>query len=213
MADSLDAKNGAADAVSMAINAAAEAVSAETVDVHELAKPAFYEDMNEYLADGVVELTIASVLAELRQGHEVLLTWFDRRSDTGVFCYPLRGVDEFENIYHLFATAPLCAPERKVTALTAMVSDIQSAKQTFVVSTMDTAMLADLAALPGVSDAGSFGSAEVVLYNPEERFRYPRDRANYLEGCREQLASGGLTLTAGSFNVIQPEGGKEHEAE
>ena len=213
VADSLDAKNGAADAVSMAINAAAEAVPAETVDVHELAKPAFYEDMNEYLADGVVELTIASVLAELRQGHEVLLTWFDRRSDTGVFCYPLRGVDEFENIYHLFATAPLCAPERKVTALTAMVSDIQSAKQTFVVSTMDTAMLADLAALPGVSDAGSFGSAEVVLYNPEERFRYPRDRANYLEGCREQLASGGLTLTAGSFNVIQPEGGKEHEAE
>ena len=213
VAESLDAKNNNLNsAVNAAVKAATETAE-ETVDVHELAAPVLYEDMNEYLADGVVELTIASVLAELRQGHEVLLTWFDRRSDTGVFCYPLRGVDEFENIYHLFATAPLCAPERKVTALTAMVSDIQSAKQTFVVSTMDTAMLADLAALPGVSDAGSFGSAEVVLYNPEERFRYPRDRANYLEGCREQLASGGLTLTAGSFNVIQPEGGKEHEAE
>jgi hypothetical protein len=188
------------------------ATEAENVDVHELAKAVFYEDMNEYLADGVVEMTIASVLAELRHGREVLLTWFDRRSDTGVFCYPLRGIDEFERIYHLFATAPLCDPSCKVTSLTAMVSDIQSAKQTFVVSSMDTAMLADLAALPGVSDAGSFGSAEVLLYNPEERFRYPRDRASYLEGCREQLAASGLTLTAGVFRATQPEGGKNHEA-
>ena len=214
--ESLDARNkGKADAVNDKINAAAEAAvetAEETVDVHELADPQFYEDMNEYLADGVVELTIASVLAELRKGHEVLLLWFDRRSDTGVFAYPLRGVDQFENIYHLFATAPLCSPEKKVTSLTAMLSDIQSAKQMFVVSTMDTAMVTDLCGLPGVSDAGSFGSAEVVLYNPEERFRYPRERALYLEGCREQLAAGGLSLTAGGFNVTRPEGGKPHEA-
>jgi hypothetical protein len=174
--------------------------------------------MNEYLADGVVELTIASVLAELRKGHEVLLLWFDRRSDTGVFAYPLRGVDQFENIYHLFATAPLCSPDKKVTSLTAMLSDIQSAKQMFVVSTMDTAMVTDLSGLPGVSDAGSFGSAEVVLYNPEERFRYPRERALYLEGCREQLATSGLSLTACGPPVTRPtpttptEGGDTHEA-
>ena len=129
-----------------------------------------------------------------------------------MFAYPLRGVDQFENVYHLFATAPLSAPDKKVTSLTAMVNDIQSAKQLFVVSTMDAAMLTDLTALPGVSDAGSFGAAEVVLYNPEERFRYPKDRALYLEGCREQLAASGLSLTAGGFNVIRPEGGKPHEA-
>lgn len=214
--ESLDARNKAkAYAVNDAVNAAAEAAvetAEETVDVHELAEPLFYEDMNEYLADGVVELTIASVLAELRKGHEVLLLWFDRRSDTGVFAYPLRGVDQFENIYHLFATAPLSTPDKKVTSLTAMLSDIQSAKQMFVVSTMDTAMVTDLSTLPGVSDAGSFGSAEVVLYNPEERFRYPRERALYLEGCREQLAASGLSLTAGGFNVTRPEGGKPHEA-
>ena len=184
----------------------------ETLNIHELAAPAFYEDMNEYLADGVVELTISSVLAELRKGHEVMLLWFDRRSDTGVFGYPLRGINEFENIYHLFATAPLTTPDKKVTSLTAMVSDIQSAKQMFVVSTMDTDMLTDLSALPGVSDAGSFGSAEVALYNPEERFRYPRERALYLEGCREQLAAGGLSLTVATLPVSRPEGGNTHEA-
>ncbi len=210
VAESLDEKNGLSRGDSSA--AVMTDTEIETVDVHELADPLFYEDMNEYLADGVVELTIASVLAELRRGHEVLLLWFDRRSDMGVFAYPLRGVDEFETIYRIFATAPLTTPDRKVTSLTAMVSDIQSAKQMFVVSTMDTAMLTDLAALPGVSDAGSFGSAEVVLYNPEERFLHPRDRALYLEGCREQLAASGLSLTAGRFNVIQPEGGKTNEA-
>ena len=210
VADSLDAKNGVQNE---AAAPTAGAVTVEdAVDVHELATPLYYEDMNEYLADGVVELTIASVLAELRRGHEVLLIWFDRRSDTGVFAYPLRGADEFENIYHLFATAPLCAPDKKVTTLTAMISDIQSAKQLFVVSTMDAPMISDLCGLPGVSDAGSFGSAEVVLYNPEERFRYPRDRALYLEGCREQLAANGLSLTAGGFNVTRPEGGQPNEA-
>ena len=214
VAESLDAKNG----IAKGTDATPVETAEETVDVHELATPAFYEDMNEYLADGVVELTIASVLAELRRGHEVLLLWFDRRSDTGVFGYPLRGIDEFENIYHLFATAPLCAPDKKVTSLTAMVSDIQAAKQMFVVSTMDTAMITDLSGLPGVSDAGSFGSAEVSLYNPEERFRYPRERALYLEGCREQLATSGLSLTASTLPVTRPtpttptEGGDTHEA-
>ena len=225
VADSLDAKNGVADGGREAL-ATDVASAAEPVDVHEPAKLAYYEDMNEYLADGVVELTIATVLAELRRGREVLLLWFDRRAEGGVFCYSLRGVDQFENIYHLFATAPLCDPSRKVTSLTAMVSDIQSAKQTFVVSAMDSSMLTDLCGLPGVSDAGSFGSAEVVLYNPDDRFRYPRDRAAYLEGCRQQLAANGLTLVAGSFNIQespdktqaqsqsdnQPEGGTEDEA-
>ena len=216
VAESLDAKNGLAKNAN-ASDAVLD-VAEETVDIHELATPAFYEDMNEYLADGVVELTIASVLAELRRGHEVLLLWFDRRSDTGVFGYPLRGIDEFENVYHLFATAPLTTPDKKVTSLTAMVSDIQAAKQMFVVSTMDTAMITDLSSLPGVSDAGSFGSAEVSLYNPEERFRYPRERALYLEGCREQLATSGLSLTASTLPVTRPtpttptEGGNTHEA-
>ncbi len=200
-AKQLDERAGTAKKTAPTVDAAAPTV--EAVDVHELASPACYDDMNEYLADGVVELTIASVLAELRQGHEVLLLWFDRRSDAGVFSYPLRGVDEFENIYHLFATAPLCAPDRHVTSLSAMVSDIQSAKQLFVISALDTAMLTDLTELPGISDAGSFGSAEVVLYEPEDRFAHPRERTAYLDGCREQLAACGLSLTAGDFHVAR----------
>lgn len=188
---------------------------APALNVHELATPALYEDMNEYLADGVVELAIASVLAELHVGHEVLLLWFDRRSDTGFFAYPLRGVDEFERIYHLFGTAPLCAPEQSVTRLTAMVGDTESAKQLFVVPTLDQDMLSSLTDLPGLSDAVGFGSAEVLLYNPEERYRYPKERASYLESCREQLSACGMSLmisgTLEAPSTAPQEGGSTHE--
>ena len=180
-------------------------------DVHELASPLYYEDMNEYLADGVVEITIASVLAELRRGHEVLLVWYDRRSEAGLFAYPLRDVDQFEQMYHLFATAPLSTPDKKVTSLTAMVSDIQSTKQMFMLATLDPVMMTDLTSLPGISDAESFGAAEVLLYDPAVRFRYPKERALYLNGCREQLAASGLSLSAGTFHLNSSEGGIPHE--
>ena len=177
-------------------------------DVHRLAKPAHYEDMNEYLADGVVELTVASVLAELRQGHDVTLLWFDPRSDAGLYAFAVRGISEFEGIYHLFATAPLCGADKRVSHLTAMISDIESTKQLFVTSTMDQTMLSELAALPGVSDAGNFGSAEVILYNPEDRFLYPAERASYLEGCRETLSANGLSLRTSGMIAVRQEGGE-----
>lgn len=182
-------------------------------DVHRLASPVYYDDMNEFLADGVVELTIASVLAELRQGHNVTLIWFDHRSDMGLYAYTLRGVEEFESIYHLFATAPLCSSNERVCNLTAMISDIQSAKQLFVTSTMDSRMLSELMALPGVSDAGSFGSAEVILYNPEDRFKYPMERTSYLEGCRQSLSASGLSLRTSGMIAVRQEGGEMHESE
>ncbi len=182
---------------------------AQVYDVHRLAKPVHYEDMNEYLADGVVELTVASVLAELRQGHEVTLLWFDHRSDAGLYAFAVRGISEFESIYHLFATAPLCDSNKRVCNLTAMISDIQSTKQLFVTSTMDQSMISELAALPGVSDAGNFGSAEVILYNPEDRFLYPAERASYLEGCRETLLANGLSLRTSGMIAVRQEGGGE----
>lgn len=197
---------------------------AESLDVHALDLPAYYDDMNEYMADGVVELTIANVLSELNQGHEVLLIWFDRRSDMGVFAYSLRGVDEFERIYTLFGTAPLCAKEKSVELLTAMVSDTESSKQLFVLSTLDQEMMNTLIQLPGISDAANFGSAEALLYNPEERFRYPRERALYLEGCREQLAASGVSLMVSNTKTspdygnspyassTSKEGGPQHES-
>ncbi len=212
----LDQRKAVADLTDTPVSPQKETVETDATasyhDVHKLAQPVYYEDMNEFLADGVVELTVASVLAELRQGHHVTLIWFDYRSDMGLYAYTLRGVDEFESIYHLFATAPLCDPTHRVCSLTAMINDIQSAKQLFVTSTMDSTMLSELTSLPGVSDAGSLGSAEVILYNPEERFLYPTDRSSYLEGCRETLASNGLSLRTSGMIAVRREGGEAYES-
>ena len=48
-------------------NTAAES-TVKSRDFSELREDSFYEDMNEYCADGVCELAVASVLNELREG-------------------------------------------------------------------------------------------------------------------------------------------------
>ena len=169
--------------------------SAPEPDVHRLLTDEHYEDMNEYVADGVVELTVAHVLAELQAGNDVLLVWFDRRADGGIFAYPVRDASEFERVWRTFATAPLCTPDRRVTELAALTADSPSAKQLFVTGSLDTEMMESLSRVSGVTDGAGFDSAEVILYNPEERFLHVKARASYLDGCREQLRENGFALS------------------
>lgn len=163
-------------------------------DVQALASPSFYEDMNEYLADGVVELTIAVTLTELNRGHEVQLVWFDRRSESGLYVFRLRSIDEFDRIYHLFGTAPLCRADQSVPLLSSMVSGTGSDRQLFVLPAMDEETLSALCRLPGSADAGDAGGVEALLYEPAGRFRYPVERGIFLEGCRRQLSASGVSL-------------------
>ena len=163
-------------------------------DVQALASPDFYADMNEYLADGTVELTIAAVLSELNRGHEVQLVWFDRRSESGMYAFRLRGTDEFERIYSLFGTAPLCRADQSVPLLASMIQETGSMRQLFVLPAMDEATLTALCCLPGIADTGDADGVEAMLYEPAERFRYPAARTRFLENCRQQLGAAGVSL-------------------
>ena len=162
-----------------------------------LAEEIYYEDMNEYLADGVVELTVAVLLEEFRNGKIVNLMWFDRRSEAGAYCVTLNGKEDFEMIFREFATAPLCAPEDSVARLCAMAGETQSTKQIFVTGALDRASVSALCSIPGMTEGASFGSSQVMLYNPEERFANRMQRMRYVEGCRAQLAENGLVLVEG----------------
>ena len=172
-------------------------VAASSVDVAELAHDSYYDDMNEYCADGVVELTVASVLKELRSGSECTLLWFDRRSDTGIYCFTLRGKADFDAIFRLFSTAPLCPPTDSLTRLSGMLSNASDIKQLYITSHITPEAVRELCTMPALVDGSSTGSAELILYNPEERFAHPAERKLYIEGCREQLMSKGLKLTEG----------------
>jgi hypothetical protein len=153
--------------------------------------------MNEYLADGVVELTVAVLLEEFRNGKIVNLMWFDRRSEAGAYCVTLHGKEDFELIFREFATAPLCAPEDTVARLCAMAAETQSTKQIFVTGAIDRASVSALCSIPGMTEGATFGSSQVMLYNPEERFANRTQRLRYIEGCRGQLAENGLVLVEG----------------
>lgn len=177
-----------------------EISGAVSVDVDELAEDMFYDDMNEFCADGIVELGVAVVLRELRDGNECMLFWFDRRSDTGFFCVALRGLEDFNTVYRLFATAPLCAVHQSVEKLAHMVSDIQDVKQLYITSAIDPDSVRRFGELPGVADGGS-GAAEIILYNPEERFAHRSERRLYIEGCRAQLHSRGMKLSESKINA------------
>lgn len=173
----------------VAVAAAASAV----FDPDRLANDADYVDMNEFCADGVVELTVAAVEKELRDGCECTLAWFDRRADGGVFCFTMHDLSDFEAVFRLFATAPLCPGENDVSRLSGLMNDAQDVKQIYVTASLSPDAVRRLCDMPSVG--GAAGAAEVIFYNPEGRFADREVRRLYIEGCREQLFSKGLTLT------------------
>ena len=189
-----DRKNGKHTKKKSGAGAATEGQPQVQVDVQAPSDPHYYEDMNEFLADGVVELTVATVLHELRDGRIVTLFWFDRRSEAGVCACVLSCPEDFDLVFREFATAPLCTPDKSLSRLCAMAGDGESTKQIFVTGAMDRGAVGDLCSIPGLSEGTGFGTAEVLLYNPEERYANREARALYLEVCREQLAESGLSM-------------------
>ncbi len=179
-----------------------------------LASAEYYRDMNEYLADGVVELTVATVLRELSDGRQVVLFWFDRRFAAGAFACRLTSAEDFDLIFKQFATVPLCAVDDSLSRLSTMADNGESSKQIFVTGSLDRASIADLCRIPGLCEGADFGASEVLLYEPRKRYAVPEERTLYLESCREQLAENGLILRqaylpesdgkaeAGAFEIV-----------
>lgn len=170
--------------------------TAAAPDVERLADDRFYWDMNELCADGVVELAVAAVQSELRDGCECTLAWFDERAEGGVYCFTLHDMIDFDSIFKLFATAPLCAGSEHVSRLSGLMKDAQDVKQIYVTAALDPESVRLLCAIPSVAN-GASGAAEVIFYDPKGRYAYPEQRKLYIEGCREQLFSKGLSLIEG----------------
>ncbi len=179
-----------------------ESVQKTTVasDFSELAQPEYYSDMNEYCADGVCELTVATVLREIRNGNTCSLFWFDNRAEGGACGYTIRGMEDFAIVFRMFATAPLSPKKNTLRRLTSMVKDTQNIKLLFVTSAIDQEAMAEYTSIAETSEV-SAGSAEVILYNPYERFLYQHERKIYFESCREELLSHGFTLTEGKLET------------
>ncbi|MBR5615833.1 MAG: hypothetical protein IKW66_03340, partial [Clostridia bacterium] len=175
-----------------------------------LAQPRFYADMNEYCADGIIELTISTVLRELRMGNRCYLVWFDSRVEGGVLAYDLTDENDFDGIFRLFATAPLCRPEQKVSRLRTMVADTQSIKQIFVVPAPDEETVTEFSNMGDLTDGSSQGAVELLCYEPEERFADVSARRRFMENCRALLQGNGIRLSVS--HGIDPTTDEQKEA-
>ena len=152
--------------------------------------------MDEFCADGVVEMSIGAVLNELRNGNDVTLIWADRRQDGGVAAVQLTCPEDFDAVYPVFATTPPCSEKENVTSLLPLISESLNVTIRICTSNLDPLSLNKYAAIPGLfGGAGTGCVAEVLLFNPEERYEDVKIRREYVEMSRIRLAQDGVDLT------------------
>ncbi len=191
----------------------AEAITAQMPtapepDVNALARDEYYADMNEFCADGVVEMTVALTLRELRRGRTVSLMWFDERAEIGVYSFLLHSEMDFNMIFRLFASAPITSPENSLDRLAAMLGDSEISKLIFVIPAINNAMVSTICAAASISSACDGEGAEAVLFSAEERYANSEQRRAYISACAARLNEAGVSLTEGKTLFLNEMGGE-----
>lgn len=202
-------------------NTEAEAIAVDTIEAERkkreadtkaalavggIIKPEYATDMDEFCADGVVELAIGAVLNELRNGNTVTLIWTDRRQDGGVAAVELTCPEDFDAIYPVFATTPPCSEKENVTTLLPLISESLNVTIRICTSNLDPLSVNKYSAIPGLfGGAGTGCVSEVLLFNPENRYENVSIRREYVEMCRIRLAQDGVDLT--ELTTAQDESG------
>ena len=156
----------------------------------------YRDDMNEYCADGVAEMAIAVVENELRQGNEVTLIWTDSRMDDGIAAAMLTCPEDFTALYETFATTPPCSDHQTLERLLPLITESLNVTIRICTSHLDPVSLGQYGAIPSLfGGAGSGCMAEVLLFNPEDRYESVALRREYVAMSRIQLAKDGVELT------------------
>ncbi len=203
-------KASAEDGASVTADTARTEKKAERLDPRLLALDEYYADMNEFCADGVVELTIAAVLRELRGGNTVRLMWFDDRASLGAFAYELGAPEDLELIFDLFATAPVLrdTKDRDVSRLAAMAPDNSEVRSIYIVPALDDASVSAFCDMHGATGGNS--TTELILFDPEERYLDIDTHREYIDGCRAQLSESGIKLMPRRVEGLDMGGGAEN---
>lgn len=153
-------------------------------------------DMDEFCADGVVEMAMAATLNELRNGNQVTLIWNDSRSDSGIVAVELTCPEDFDGIYSVFSTVPSAPESTGINDLLLLIGESLNVTIRLCTSNLDPLSLNSYSAIPGLfGGAGTGCVAEVLLFNPEDRYEDIKIRREYVEMCRIRLAQDGVDLT------------------
>lgn len=170
-------------------------------------KEEYIPDMDEYCADGVVELAAAAVYSELRSGNDCTLIYFDMRNEDSIAVCDLTSVGNFESVFKSFASAPLCPHENSVMRLSSLISESLNVTIRIVTSALDGASISEYAAMPSMfGGAGTGCITEVMLFNPEQRYSDTNIRRDYIGLCKSRLAQNGVILTEIKSSQITGDG-------
>ncbi|MBQ7931732.1 MAG: hypothetical protein IJ334_12035, partial [Clostridia bacterium] len=94
------------------------------------------------------------------------------------------------------ATTPPCSEKESVTTLLPLIHESLNVTIRIATSNLDPLSLNKYAAIPGLyGGAGTGCVAEVLLFNPEDRYEDIKIRREYVEMCRIRLAQEGVDLT------------------
>lgn len=173
-----------------------EAETKNALAVGGIIKPEFAPEMDEFCADGVVEMSIGAVLNELRNGNNVTLIWADKRQTGGIAAVELTCPEDFDAVYPVLATTPPCSEKENITSLLPLISESLNVTIRICTSNLDPLSLNRYSSIPGLfGGAGTGCVTEILLFNPEERYEDVRIRREYVEMCRIRLAQDGVDLT------------------
>ena len=166
-------------------------------------------DMEEYCADGVVEIALAVIQNELRQGNTVTMVWNDRRVEKGICSAQLTCPEDLTEVFDQFATTPPCDAAKSIRELFSMIREPMNITVRICTSHLDPLSLGEYCMIPSLyGGAGNSCVAEICLFSPEERYEKPSLRREYVEMSRITLAKEGVDL----IELTVHDGGTENAA-
>lgn len=171
----------------------------------------FYEDdINEYAADGVIELAVAMVLRELRSGNSCTMFWYDNRADGGIMSAVMQNPHDLDRFFKTFSTVGLLsaeeAPNKRFTSLTALIEETHAVAMLFITAALTETFSEELTGIASVyGSVFTRGAVEVCLFEPSEKVTegLPRDSfIDHYKRCSEQLMNSGINVFSTTLGSI-----------
>lgn len=158
----------------------------------------YADDINEYAADGVIEIAIAAALREVRQGNTCKLIWYDSRIPGGTQVCHMDSPEDLDRDFKTFATAELASKDKSMTKLIALISETQGVTVLFITPLLDSELIDGMREAASLfNNISSSGAVELYYFNPGERITDHKEKERhreYAESCKLQLLTTGVAV-------------------
>lgn len=153
----------------------------------------YEDDINEFAADGVIEIAIAAALREVKQGNNCELIWYDNRIANGTQICHLESPEDLDRSFKTFATAELCSKDKVMTKLVALISETQGVTILFVTPLLNSELIDGMSEASALfNNVSSSGAVELYYFNPAARIIDGNEKMRhkeYADSCKLQLLS------------------------